>query len=105
MLARAGVEHRWSRTAVTGREISQDRAESDRVRHADGASRSDGDLREAVVGGSMAQTKCAHPQCSCKVKNGSAFGKYCSEHCMLAGDEVTEVFCECHHPGCRTAQP
>jgi hypothetical protein len=53
----------------------------------------------------MAQTKCAHPQCSCRVKDGSPYGKYCSEHCMLAGDEVTEVFCECHHPGCRTAQP
>jgi hypothetical protein len=53
----------------------------------------------------MAQTKCAHPQCNCHVPEKGPFGKYCSEHCQLAGDSVTEVFCECHHPGCKTAQP
>jgi hypothetical protein len=53
----------------------------------------------------MAETKCAHPQCSCQVEEGGPYGKYCSEYCQLAGDEETEVFCECHHPDCRAAAP
>jgi hypothetical protein len=51
------------------------------------------------------EEKCAHPQCSCKVTEGGLHGRYCSEYCKLAGDAVTEVFCECHHPGCRAMHP
>jgi hypothetical protein len=51
------------------------------------------------------KTKCAHPPCSCSVKEDSAHGKYCSAHCEQAGDAVTEVFCECHHPGCSGGHP
>jgi hypothetical protein len=53
----------------------------------------------------MAATKCAHPQCNCRVEPNGLYGKYCSEHCRQAGDDVTEIFCECHHAGCKTAQP
>lgn len=53
----------------------------------------------------MARTKCAHPNCTCKVDEGGPYGKYCSESCALAGNEVAEVFCECHHVGCQTAKP
>jgi hypothetical protein len=35
----------------------------------------------------MAQTKCAHPQCSCKVPDDGLYGTYCSEHYKQAGDE------------------
>jgi hypothetical protein len=50
-------------------------------------------------------TKCAHPPCSCRVAKDSPYGKYCSPLCKEAGAEETEVFCECHHPGCRGMHP
>jgi hypothetical protein len=53
----------------------------------------------------MAQTKCAHPVCSCQVTEGSPHGKYCSEQCRMSADEVAQVYCECHHAGCRGAHP
>jgi hypothetical protein len=54
----------------------------------------------------MAQTtKCAHPPCTCRVEEDSAYGNYCSEPCKIAGDDVTEIFCECHHPDCAGAHP
>ena len=40
--------------------------------------------------------KCAHPSCSCQVPIGT---KYCSQHCEDA-DGVTEISCDCGHPGC-----
>ena len=42
------------------------------------------------------QQKCAHPSCSCQVPDGT---KYCSQHCEDA-DGVTEISCDCGHPGC-----
>jgi hypothetical protein len=53
----------------------------------------------------MAQTKCAHPPCTCKVTAPARYGSYCSHYCQQAGDNVVEVFCECHHAGCRVAHP
>lgn len=50
-------------------------------------------------------TKCAHPPCTCRVDADGAFGKYCSEICRAAGEDETEVFCECHHPDCRGMHP
>ena len=47
------------------------------------------------------KTKCAHKPCTCSIKEAGQYGKYCSEHCKEAADAVTEVFCDCHHPGCR----
>ena len=44
-------------------------------------------------------TKCAHPQCSCRVPEHGQYGKYCSEHCREAGDQ-TELMCDCKHPAC-----
>jgi hypothetical protein len=44
--------------------------------------------------------KCAHPSCTCIVGKGSQFGKYCSEHCKEAKDQI-ELHCDCKHPGCR----
>jgi hypothetical protein len=44
--------------------------------------------------------KCAHPACKCLVSKDSAYGKYCSEHCKEAADEI-ELRCECQHPACR----
>jgi len=45
--------------------------------------------------------KCAHPGCACMVpKDGSPYGKYCSEHCREAGDEIVEVHCDCKHLAC-----
>jgi hypothetical protein len=29
------------------------------------------------------------------------YGDYCSESCKQAGDTIVDMFCECHHPGCR----
>jgi metallothionein len=46
----------------------------------------------------MASTnKCKHPACSCTVPEGE---KYCSPACEGAG-EITELACQCNHPGCR----
>lgn len=45
--------------------------------------------------------KCAHPACNCTVAKGGQFGKYCSEHCKEAG-KITELHCDCKHPGCGT---
>jgi hypothetical protein len=53
----------------------------------------------------MARTKCAHPPCTCKVNENGLYGAYCSEFCKQAGDNVIEVFCECHHIQCQTAHP
>jgi hypothetical protein len=59
-----------------------------------------------ILGGShMAQTKCAHPPCTCKVKENGRYGTYCSEYCKQAGENVVEIFCECHHAGCGAAHP
>ena len=44
--------------------------------------------------------KCAHPACTCTVPKDAPFGKYCSEHCQVAKD-LTEIRCECGHPGCK----
>jgi hypothetical protein len=41
--------------------------------------------------------KCAHPACSCHVHEGK---KFCSETCEDAKN-VTELTCQCDHPGCR----
>jgi hypothetical protein len=46
--------------------------------------------------------KCAHPACKCEVRDDGEFGKYCSEHCREAGDDVLEVICDCKHPGCES---
>ena len=49
----------------------------------------------------MAETaKCAHPGCSCLVRPGGQYGKYCSEHCQEAKD-ITELRCDCKHPECK----
>ena len=49
----------------------------------------------------MADTnKCAHPGCKCTVSGSGPYGKYCSEHCREAGDDIVEVLCDCKHPGC-----
>ena len=48
----------------------------------------------------MADTNnCAHPGCGCKVSKGGRYGKYCSEHCREAGDQI-ELRCDCKHPEC-----
>jgi hypothetical protein len=44
--------------------------------------------------------KCAHPACTCRVPADGPFGKFCSEHCQEAKD-LTELKCDCKHPGCR----
>lgn len=44
-------------------------------------------------------TKCAHPACKCSVSKDGAYGKYCSEHCREAADEI-ELKCDCKHPAC-----
>jgi hypothetical protein len=50
----------------------------------------------------MAQLeKCARAACSCSVPPGNPFGKYCSEPCKSAGNNLTELHCTCHHPDCR----
>ena len=41
------------------------------------------------------QKKCAHPSCSCMVKEG----KFCSQMCEDSAG-VTELGCDCAHPGC-----
>lgn len=44
--------------------------------------------------------KCAHPACSCQ---GQAESKYCGTKCEMAKD-VTELACQCSHPGCKGEQ-
>ena len=45
----------------------------------------------------MAETKkCAHASCSCMVSDGK---KYCSQMCEDSKG-VTELACDCKHPGC-----
>lgn len=51
----------------------------------------------------MTTEKCAHPACECLVDKGGKFGKYCSEHCKHAG-KITELRCDCQHPGCRASK-
>jgi len=41
-------------------------------------------------------TKCAHPECGCAPDDSS---KYCSDSCKEAAD-LTEIACQCGHPGC-----
>jgi hypothetical protein len=43
--------------------------------------------------------KCAHQSCVCVVPEDAEFGDYCSAHCRDAKD-LTELRCECGHPGC-----
>ena len=40
--------------------------------------------------------KCAHASCSCLVTDGK---KYCSQMCEDSKG-VTELACDCKHPGC-----
>ena len=40
--------------------------------------------------------KCAHESCSCIPADGK---KFCSTYCENAKD-VTELGCDCGHPGC-----
>jgi metallothionein len=45
----------------------------------------------------MTETKkCAHPACSCAVTGENT---YCSQSCEDAA-EMTEISCNCGHPGC-----
>ena len=46
--------------------------------------------------------KCKHQSCVCMVQEGGEFGDYCSAHCQEAKD-LTELKCDCGHPGCRVA--
>jgi hypothetical protein len=42
--------------------------------------------------------KCGHNGCSCAV---SGDAEYCSDHCEnAAGQDITEISCDCGHPGC-----
>jgi hypothetical protein len=44
----------------------------------------------------MAEKKCAHPECKCRVPEGKT---YCSDHCRDHGaDEKGK--CGCGHPAC-----
>lgn len=48
----------------------------------------------------MSETKkCAHPACGCQVPAGQ---KYCSTKCESA-KQMTELMCQCDHPGCSGA--
>jgi hypothetical protein len=40
--------------------------------------------------------KCAHASCSCVCNDGK---KYCSQLCEDSKD-VTDLKCDCKHPGC-----
>jgi metallothionein len=42
------------------------------------------------------QSKCAHPACSCPIAKSD---KFCSQSCKEAA-EITEIACQCGHPGC-----
>jgi hypothetical protein len=48
----------------------------------------------------MADQKCAHPTCECRVSKGGEFGDYCSEHCKHNA-KLTELHCNCGHTACR----
>ena len=42
--------------------------------------------------------KCAHNMCACAVSGDQ---EYCSDHCEDAADtDMTEINCDCGHPGC-----
>ena len=41
--------------------------------------------------------KCAHPNCSCTVRDGE---EYCSPQCE-AMEKAPGLDCKCGHPGCR----
>jgi hypothetical protein len=41
--------------------------------------------------------KCAHRACNCVPAEGN---KYCSDTCADA-KRVTEITCQCQHPGCQ----
>jgi hypothetical protein len=43
--------------------------------------------------------KCAHASCKCLVPKDGPHGKFCSVQCATAKD-VTELKCDCGHPGC-----
>jgi hypothetical protein len=45
---------------------------------------------------------CEHPPCTCAVPDGSD-SDYCSPYCETAGEEITGIACDCHHPGCGAA--
>jgi hypothetical protein len=45
----------------------------------------------------MTENKCAHPACNCEAREGE---DYCSNYCQDAGS-LTELACNCPHPGCR----
>jgi metallothionein len=42
--------------------------------------------------------KCAHPACNCVP---AEHHKYCSQTCQDA-KSLTELVCQCDHPGCRS---
>lgn len=43
-------------------------------------------------------TKCSHDACVCRVADDQ---EYCSQYCEDAGDQdLTEIKCDCGHPGC-----
>lgn len=44
--------------------------------------------------------KCAHPACNCPVTDGK---KYCSTKCE-SSKSMTELACQCDHPGCHGEQ-
>ena len=42
--------------------------------------------------------KCGHDACACPI---SGEQEYCSDHCENAADQdITEISCDCGHPGC-----
>ena len=42
--------------------------------------------------------KCGYEMCRCGV---SGDAEYCSDHCRdAAGQDITEIMCDCGHPGC-----
>jgi hypothetical protein len=45
----------------------------------------------------MTNEKCQHPACNCVPPEGESF---CSVSCKDAG-EITELVCQCGHPGCQ----
>ncbi len=49
----------------------------------------------------VAQTRCAHPQCTCPVPEGK---EYCSQACADAVEETAaNDRCTCPHPHCASA--
>jgi hypothetical protein len=45
----------------------------------------------------MTVVKCAHPACTCTVRDENEF---CSQYCKDAGENEVEISCDCGHPGC-----